>query len=165
MRTEPYYMPHCQKYSFIASGSVLRPVSSENPCLNGHTTPGDRQPADTLDDLITGSLRTLGQSIEQILEEIDARQRLGERIIESIDKQMCMLKEPLYMTAPFGPSTVTVGDPRRRTAIEKELASLETEKRHEEVGTWKDVAGLKRELRELWRDYDTEKQRARVMQG
>jgi len=165
MRTEPYYMPHCPKYSFIANASELRLASSVNPFLNGPTTAGDRQSTDPLDDLLTGRLRTLGQSIDQILEEVESRQRLGERIIESIDRQMCMLKEPLYMTAPFGPSTVTVGDPRRRTAIEKELASLETEKRHEEVGTWKDVAGLKRELRELWRDYDSEKQRSRVMQG
>lgn len=164
MRTEPYYIPHCPKYSFITSASELKLVSSGNPFLNGPATPGDRQSADPLDDLLTGRLRTLGRSIEQIVEETESRQRLGDRIIESIDLQMCRLKEPLYLTAPFGSSVVTVGDPKRRTAIEKELAALETEKRHEEVGTWKDIAGLKRELRELWREYDLEKQRARVMQ-
>ena len=63
-----------------------------------------------------------------------------------------------YEGAPF-----TIGDPRRRSSIEKELADLEGEKRRETTSAWKDIAALQKELRELQREYLEEKRKQRVM--
>jgi hypothetical protein len=121
--------------------------------------------SDPLTAFTQGKVRILGQTIDQIVTEIEERQVLGDRLTHEIDLRMTDLKEPLYQVAPFGSSPVTVGDPRRRAAIEKALLSLETERRREEVGTWKDISGLKRELRDVVREYEEDKIRARVMSG
>lgn len=123
------------------------------------------QAGDPLTNFANGKVRVLGQTIDQIVMSIEERQVLGERLVHEIDLRMSALKEPLYQVAPFGSSPLTIGDPRRRAVLEKALLSLETERRREEVGTWKDVAGLKREMRDAVREYEEEKNRLRVMSG
>ena len=72
-------------------------------------------------------------------------------------------KELLYQVAPHGSATFTIGDPKRRTGIEKAIATLEAEKRHETGSAWKDIAGLNKELRILLREHEEEKRRQRVI--
>ncbi|MCC6699784.1 MAG: hypothetical protein IT365_29445 [Candidatus Hydrogenedentes bacterium] len=148
MRKELYYLPVAPQYS---PGQPIRTTTAAT--------------SDPLTAFTQGKVRILGQTIDQIVTDIEERQDLGERLTHEIDLRMTDLKEPLYQVAPFGSSPVTVGDPRRRAAIEKALLSLETERRREEVGTWKDISGLKRELRDVVREYEEEKNRARVMSG
>lgn len=146
MNSQPYYLPVAPTY--------LPPRNARLP------TPSNSDP---LEQLVSSRLRALGRSIDQVVEEIEGREKLGEEVLLSIDLQMSRLKEPLYQVAPFGSSPLTVGDPRRRSAIEKCLFTLECERRKEELGTWKDVSGLKRELREIVREYEEERDRAKVM--
>ena len=146
MNTQPYYLP-------VAPG-YLPPT---------HGNPTNRANSDPIEQLVSSRLRALGGSIDQVVEEIEGREKLGEEVLLSIDLQMSRLKEPLYQVAPFGSSPLSVGDPRRRSAIEKCLFTLECERRKEELGTWKDVSGLKRELREIVREYEEERDRARVI--
>lgn len=146
MNTQPYYLP-------VAPG-YLPPRNARLPTTSN---------SDPLEQLVSSRLRALGRSIDQVVEEIEGREKLGEGVLLSIDLQMSRLKEPLYQVAPFGSSPLTVGDPRRRSAIEKCLFTLECERRKEELGTWKDVSGLKRELREIVREYEEERDRAKVM--
>lgn len=148
MRKAPYYLSVAPEY---ASSQPTRTAAVPT--------------SDPLTAFTQGKVRILGQTIDQIVTDIEERQVLGDRLTHEIDLRMTDLKEPLYQVAPFGSSPVTVGDPRRRAAIEKALLSLETERRREEVGTWKDISGLKRELRDVVREYEEEKSRARVMSG
>jgi len=146
MKNQPYYLPVSPEYAPGPSGAKSTSAVQ-----------------DPLTAFVTGKVRILATTIDQIVDEIEERQNLGEKVMKEIVMRMSDLKEPLYQVAPFGSSPLTVGDPRRRAAIEKALLTLETEHRREEVATWKDVAGLKRELREIAREYEEEKNRARVM--
>jgi hypothetical protein len=113
--------------------------------------------------LLAGKLRIVEASIEQITQEIEGREGLRDGMLNSIDKELCQQKELLYQVAPNGSSTFTIGDPKRRSGIEKAIATLEAEKRKETGSAWKDTANLNKERRELWREREEEKRRQRVI--
>lgn len=113
--------------------------------------------------LMAGKLRIIEAAIEQITNEVEDRENLQKVLLETIDNEICDQKEALYQVAPHGSSPFTVGDSKRRASIERELAALEAEKRKETCSTWKDIANLKRELRDLLREHNEEKRRQRVM--
>ncbi|HQN00965.1 MAG TPA: hypothetical protein PLL36_07820 [Candidatus Hydrogenedentes bacterium] len=118
---------------------------------------------DPLEMLLAGKLRIVEASIEQITQEIEGREDLRNSMLNAIDKELCQQKELLYQVAPHGSATFTIGDPKRRTGIEKAIATLEAEKRHETGSAWKDIAGLNKELRILLREHEEEKRRQRVI--
>ena len=126
--------------------------------------PGRTQ-LEPLDDLVSGKIVIIEQSLKHLYAEIEARQKIHDSLIEELDREHCRQMEALRQVAPHGSSPFTIGDPRRRSGIEKELATLENEKRHEQVAVWKDVGSLNRELRELMREFHEEKQRQRVIHG
>ena len=112
---------------------------------------------------MTGRLAIIEAGIKQVDEEIDERNTLHDQLLEELDKQLCIQKEALMQTAPNGNMPSTVGDPRRRSALEKELADLEGDKRHEMIALWKDLASLRNERRTLLRELYDERQRQSVM--
>ena len=112
---------------------------------------------------VAGKLKVLEAAIEQISQEIDDRERLRDTLLSKMDEAICEQKESLFQVAPYGSSPFTLGDSKRRSSIEKELGVLEAEKRRETTSAWKDIAGLKKELRLLLREYDEEKRRQQVM--
>jgi hypothetical protein len=116
-----------------------------------------------VEDFLAKKLRIIAASIHQILREIQQRERLSEQTIREIDEQLCQQKSLLHEVAPHGSSPFTLGDPRRRSTLERDLAALEQEKRREHLSAWKDVSSLKRELRELIREYQEEQRRQQVM--
>ncbi len=162
MQLTPYYESHCQKYPSGMNGRDSK-ISSLDPPI--HTPPSIRTLSglDPLGMLLSGKLRIVETSIDQIAEEISGRERLRDRMLETIDKEICLQKELLYQVAPHGSSPFTVGDPKRRVGIERAIATLDAEKRQERCSAWKDIAGLNKELRVLLREQEEEKRRQRVI--
>ena len=120
---------------------------------------------DPLDRFLAGKLSIRHASIAQVAREIQSRIRLRDRLLAAMDQDMARLKEKLYQAAPWGESSpFSVGDGKRRAGIESQLSALEVEKRREETSAWRDVASLKKELRELLREYEEEKRKLEVMQ-
>ncbi len=113
--------------------------------------------------MISGRQTIIEAGIKQVDEEIEVRYHLHYRLVEELDRQLCLQKEALMQVAPHGNFPFTVGDPRRRSALEKDLASLEGDKRHEMIAVWKDVASLKSERRTLLQELYSEQQRQSVM--
>jgi hypothetical protein len=162
MQSTPYYLPKYPKYSLSVSAEQSRQSFSAIRSISGpHSKVHDQ--GDTLDTLLSGRLKVIEAGIEQILEEIHGRETLHDSLLYDIDRDLCEQKERLYQVAPHGSSPFTVGDSKRRASIEKELAALKAEKRTESGGLWKDVATLKKELRELLREYEEEKRRQQVI--
>jgi hypothetical protein len=112
---------------------------------------------------VAGKLRIVEAGIEQVIQEIEEREKLRDSLLEEIDNEFCRQRELLFQVAPRGSSTFTVGDPKRRSNIEKELATLESEKRRERTSAWKDIANLKTEVRGLLREHSEEKRRQQVL--
>ncbi len=159
MKSTNYYVTNSPKYSSNASENNWKPGSS--PAVTTSSPPA----IDPLESLVSGKLAIIEGGLKQVAEEIEERNTLHEQLVEELDRQLCIQTEALMQTAPHGNMPSTVGDPRRRSAIEKELASLEGDKRHEYIAVWKDIASLKRELRELSREFYEEKQRQWVMRA
>ena len=98
------------------------------------------------------------------MREIRERQALHEQLTASLDEEHCTHKSRLYQAAPWGDgSPFSVGDQRRRAAIEKELCAVGTEQRREATACWKDIATLRKELRALIREYLDEIRKEQVM--
>ena len=164
MTLTPYYVPFSPSYSFSTKEPALKPDSSAvalpAALSNEFNLP---LPSDPIEAMLSGRARIIEASIGQVLKEIADRETLATKLIEDIDREMCILKGFLYEVAPHGSSPLTVGDPRRRAALEKEIATLEAEKRREEGSCWKDVASLRKEMRELVREFLEEKRKQQVM--
>lgn len=156
MQSTPYYVPLHPNYRFNGSENASKPSSSV-------IVPGFDAQADPVLGFLADKIRIVEASIRQVVEELDERQKLQESTIAAIDKESCVFKERLFQVAPHGSSPFTVGDSRRRASIESEIAALEKEKRHEKTAAFKDVASLKKELRELIREYLEEKRKERAM--
>ena len=164
MKSTLFYVPFSPKYVCSGSVSESKPSYSETsvPALSGIERDAWQDP---LDAFVSGKLRIIERAIQQVTDEIQKRELLQEVMLDAIDNQMCRLRTALFATAPYGDSPFTLGDPRRRAALEKEIASLEAEKRGEETAAWKDIAGLKKELREVFREYLEERRKQQVMQN
>ena len=159
MKSTNYYVTNSPKYSSNASANNWKPGSLPAGTLS------EPPATDPLESLVSGKLAIIEAGLKQVTEEIEERHTLHEQLVEELDRQLCIQNEALLQVAPHGNMPSTVGDPRRRSAIEKELATLEGDKRHEHIAVWKDVASLKRELRELSREFYEEKQRQSVMRA
>ena len=158
MKSMPYYVPCFPKYICSGSENNLNQSLSET-CLPTNLMLPGTVTSDPLEAFIQGKLRILEAAIAQVLKEIEERELLRDVTLDGIDKQMCELNTALMAVAPWGDSPSTLGDPRRRGSLEKEIAALVAEQRHETTATWKDIASLKSELRELVREYHEEKRK------
>jgi len=87
-----------------------------------------------------------------ISSEVRSRKYLTSSLIDKIDKDICEIKGELYEieTWAFGRSrTIDI----RRNHIEKKIAELKKEKRDKETERWRDIAPLKKEFRERFKEY------------
>lgn len=125
---------------------------------------GKCETGDPVSDFLADRLRIIEATIRQVLDEIAERERLHKTTLQAIDEEEMLHKERLYQAAPHGTSVFTSGDPRRRAAIESELAALQKERRREQLANWGDVGRLRSELRELLSEYWQEARRSRLIQ-
>ena len=164
MKSTPYYAANSPNSLCRGSASALRPNFSA-PVLPALAEYNPNTHTDPLEAFTRGKILILENIIGEVLKEIEKRELLMETALDTISNQECQLKTALMAVAPWGDSPSTLGDPRRRAALEKEIASLEAEKRSEETAAWKDIAGLKKELREVFREYLEERRKQQVMQN
>jgi len=99
---------------------------------------------DPVEAFVSGKARIIEAVISLAVKDIEARELLMEATLDGIDNQMCELRTALMAVAPWGDSPSTLGDSRRRSAIEKELVALDAEKRAETTTSWRDIAALKK---------------------
>jgi len=161
MKSTEYWPTPSQKYCCIGNASPSNEDCSGEQ--TSETPPRSEPPRGLLDAFVSGKLRIIEAAIEEVTADIETRVRLNDQTIAEIDKAICAHKELLYQVAPCGSSPFTIGDSRRRSAIEKELVALDAEKRAETTTSWRDIAALKKELRVLLREQLEEKRRQQVI--
>ena len=157
MKSTNYYVTNSPKYDCSGNGNEWKPGSSPAAVFSNTAD------KDSLEGLLFGRLTVIEAGVKQVEEEIEVRYVLHEQLVAELDRQLCIQNTALMQVAPHGNSPITVGDPRRRSSIEKELATLEGDKRHEMIAVWKDVATLKSERRTLLQELYSEQQRQSVM--
>ena len=119
---------------------------------------------DPFESVFRGKRSVLKAAIQQVVREIRERKALHTHLNERLNDMHCTHKSRLYRAAPWGDeSPFSLGDHRRRAAIEKELAAVDAERRREKAACLKDIAALKKELRTLIREYLDEIRKEQVM--
>jgi hypothetical protein len=162
--TNYYYVPVHPQYCIGTLNAASSSQSSLATAANTARSLATSNGADPIDSFLSEKTRILKTAIRQVLEHIAERESLRDEMVAQINDQQCDAKGRLYRVAPYGDAPLTIGDPRRRSAIEKELTDLEGEKRREMVSAWKDISTLRKELRERFIEYLEERQRQRVLQ-
>ena len=155
-------MPVHPNYICNWSESILKKNSSEIATATDRSFLQNKD-ADLLSSFLSDKLAIIEASIRQVMSHIAEREQLRDQMLAEIDLQSAAAKSLLMRISPYEGAPFTIGDPRRRSSIEKELSDLEGEKRRETTSAWKDIAALQKELRELQREYLEEKRKQRVM--
>jgi len=149
-------------YSDAATG-----LTSENRTshLDALTDSLETPPSsDPLDCFFSGKRDFIARSVEDILGMIYERESLKYENIEKIDYDFCKVHSRLFPLEYWETGMHSEID-KTRTNIEKELVNLEREKRMEEVASWRDIARLRTDLREVMREFTQQKSREALLSG
>jgi len=120
------------------------------------------RPHDPLGPFLAAKREFWAKSVEDILGLISKRERIKYDNMHKIDYESCYMKTRLYeldhWRRGFDPQVE-----RTRVQIEREMSSLEREKRFEEVACWRDTTRLRGELREALRELGQEERKAALL--
>ena len=106
----------------------------------------------TFSELVSQDVQTLREWVEEVSREIEARGELRLKLVsnlrDGVGKVQSLIDgiehwEPGYRSSIDG----------RRTGLEKEYLNLKREERLQELNAWRDISMLKRQLRELLKEY------------
>ena len=104
-------------------------------------------------DVVLGDkVRTFRSVLSDILLQIEKRNQIGKYMVTQLDLEICDHQSKL-----FNIYTWDTGANRnieaRRNALEKTVSQLEKEQRDRITETWRDIAQLKKELRQRFIEY------------
>ena len=106
----------------------------------------------TLSKLMSQDVQTLKQWMDEVSREIESRKELKlelvSRLRDSVDEVQSLIDGIEHWEPGYRPSV-----DGRRTGLEKEFLSLGREERLQELNAWRDISILKRQLRELLKEY------------
>ena len=109
-----------------------------------------------LDRILSDKIDLLREQIQDIKDEITLRKLLANKAITEIDEQICKTRTLTY-------ELDTCGALRgKRADLEKQIQALELEKQNQKIKCWNDVERLKRELRQIKKEYREAVRRASV---
>lgn len=106
---------------------------------------------DVMGRLNDDKIENIGQIIKEINELIVERQKLSEILISSYEKLLSKINEILYKLPP---STF-----KEEIALSSKFVEVEEQKTKEKLDCWRDVALLKKELRERLSEFREEEQK------
>ena len=115
-------------------------------------TDKDCDDMDALQKLLSQDIQTLREWIEEVSQEIDSRKvlkhELMSRLLASVEDVQSLVYDISHWEPGYRPSV-----DGRRTGLEKECLALKREERLQEFNAWRDISILKRQLRELLKEY------------
>jgi len=118
---------------------------------------------DPLGSFLSAKREFWATSVEDILGRISEREHIRRENIYQVDYESCQMRTRLYQLdhwrRGFDPQVERI-----QVQIEREMSSLEREKRFEEVACWRDVTRLSGELREALRELSLEERKAALVE-
>jgi hypothetical protein len=163
---EPNYIPLLNPYDSD------RPKSDPPPDLtdsDNHAIPysvpidaAENPSTDILKDILTDKLSFLRDVIAELKAQIAEREELKKRISDKLDQGHCLLQTYLYELDTW-PRGANRSIEQRKIALEREISNLSKEMRSEKVACFRDIALLKRDLRQFQREYRNELRRVKML--
>ena len=155
---EPYGLPHMGLgYSPFAS-SVASADRLPNQVDRHASGPGSYSPGDPLARFLEGKREFLARSAMDILASLYERKSLHETQMQRLDEETVGVESGLLPIDHHPPGRNPIVD-RRRDSLERQLQSLERERRMHEVATWRDTTRLRGDLRTVLGELEGETRR------
>ncbi len=110
-----------------------------------------RNTSDSLENIGKEKLDSLKEAIEEIEELIVSRKKLSKRIFEEAEKEKRSI-DNFLLEVDAKNSVSEVDDVREKIAFRQKRVELSELQLNEKVSSWKDIALLKKELREKQRE-------------
>ena len=110
-----------------------------------------RNTSDSLENIGKEKLDSLKEAIEEIGELIFSRKKLSKRIFEEAEKEKRAI-DNFILEVDAKNSVSEVDDVREKIALRQKRVELSELQLNEKVSSWKDIALLKKELREKQRE-------------
>lgn len=110
-----------------------------------------RNTSGSLENIGKEKLDSLKESIEEIEELILSRKKLSKRIFEEVEKEKRAL-DNFILEVDAKNSVSEVDDVREKISLRQKRVELSELQLNEKVSSWKDIALLKKELREKQRE-------------
>lgn len=122
----------------------------------------DNEQTDSLENILQEKVHCLSDILRQIVHDIKSRKDLSLNVIYRIYQHYCYLKSNLFelYTWELGRNR---GIEIRRVRLEKQLGTLKQEKRQEQIHSWQDIALLKKEFRNWFKQYRDLVQRVKII--
>ena len=107
---------------------------------------------DLFQGILSQDLETLKEWVEEVCQEIESRKELKRELVsklqDGVESVRSLLDEIERWEPGYKPSVNG-----RRTNLEKERLALKREERLQELNAWRDISMLRRQLRELLKEY------------
>jgi hypothetical protein len=112
----------------------------------------DDDPINRFTRFLSHDVQALREWMEEVSQEIESRRKLRHdsisKLSDGVEKVQYLIDRIEHWEPGYKPSVDT-----RKTGLEKEYLSLKREERIQELNAWRDISVLKRQLRELLREY------------
>lgn len=115
-----------------------------------------------LKEVLTDKISLLEEILKDLDEQIKDREYLKDSIVKKFDEGICYLRTKLYEIDSWELGKNRTID-SRRSKIEQELEQLKSQKRTEARECWRDIALLKKEKREFFKEYRDALRRVKVI--
>ena len=110
------------------------------------------EPSDELGAYILSQTRDAGYALAQLRQEASSRAQMHDQSVAEIDYQITQAASSLEQFSNWGIGYNT-GVDVKRNFLERELSNLRKERRSLLVRTWDDIGRLRKEFRQLVREY------------
>ena len=107
--------------------------------------------SDSLENIGKEKLDSLKQSIEEVNELIVSREKLSKKIFEEAEKEKRAI-DNILLEVEAKNNVSEIDDVREKIAFRQKRVELSELQLNEKVSSWKDIALLKKELREKQRE-------------
>ena len=132
----------------IGSADLLEALSADKDFKGERIAAKDKP----VDYVLSEKLYSLKKNVEHVRQEIKTRWQLKERFQKEMDYQISQAADSFnQLQKGVG---YNVGVDMKRNALEQELLKLRSERRSHAVRCWKDIIGLRKELREVMKEYE-----------
>jgi len=119
---------------------------------------------DPLGKILSGKREFLNKSIEEIITLIKEREQLRDRNIYKIDIDICKINT-VMLNLPGQRYSIDVDTDTINDTLQKQVMTLNKEKRAEEVACWRDITRLKSDLKDSLKELAQEKRKQSLLSG
>ena len=116
------------------------------------------EPGSPLDHLLHSKSRILRSKLEVLATEIQARLAIWDRNLTRINDDKSTAEGLLSRLAHL--TRYHLSDPREQTRLQEAAFHLESQRRAEDVESWRDVVNVMRDFLEVWEAHEQARTRA-----